>query len=623
MAAEEAGLLILRFTGVVVNQPPSVPVLLSPSDGATVSPTPTFKLKATDPDGDNVKFRIEAKQGGITKVFETPFVASGAEATYTVPSNQALIDGQWTWKAKAIDQWGAESGWSQERSFTVKKDAPDLVPKDLVVNPTKVMPGGKVTVSVKVFNQGRVKASASKTRVRLSQSANAPSTSDPLLAEFNTPELNVNQYVTHSKEVTIPSDTQPGDYYVWVIVDADSTAGQSDETNDRIKVALKVEAAAPAGVIDVTVFDVSVNLDTGVINTTSPLSGITVILLKGGQQVASKKTGGDGKVRFEGQSAGDYIVEAFFADSQRGLIFRSQKSVTISESSSASTTLHLGVSLVRQIWDIKGKLERLKFSLYGFSFELPWIGYDTQRISEAATTLARDVTDSEKALQALERLLLASELSNRFLRDAESLSSELIGALVDIALVTWAALDLIGKVKETIRAISAGFEKWALEGLVNKIIEKIVWMHFKALSLALKLAKQEQLSVFVDEIARIVEEKANKGEAFKGKDYAIQSLGKAIISSELGMIISKLLYVSKTQGSLDMVAGWSKEGNFSGSWQGAYNQFTSFYTQIHRENEHTVQKSASLRGAAGFISRDTPLYSGNHKLAHIFGLAGA
>ncbi len=109
----------------------SFPILLSPPEGATVSPTPTFKLKATDPDGNQVKFRVEAKQGGITKVFEIPFVASGAEATYTVPSNQALIDGQWTWRAKAIDQRDAESNWRETRSFTVRRPT-------IAVNPTSL-----------------------------------------------------------------------------------------------------------------------------------------------------------------------------------------------------------------------------------------------------------------------------------------------------------------------------------------------------------------------------------------------------------------------------------------------------------------------------------------------------
>jgi len=230
-----------RKVKFVPNTAPNCPTLLFPESGVAISPTPTFKVKSDDPEEDQVKFRIEAKQGGITKVFDTPFVASGAEATYTVPSNQAFIDGQWTWKAKAIDKRGAESGWSETRSFIVRRDAPDLVPKDLWVNPTAVMPGGIVTVSVKVFNQGRVKASASKTKIQLSQRQDAPSPSDYMLVEFSTPELNPGQSLTHTQgKITIPSNIQFGNYYLWVTVDADGTANQIDRANDQIRTELRV-----------------------------------------------------------------------------------------------------------------------------------------------------------------------------------------------------------------------------------------------------------------------------------------------------------------------------------------------------------------------------------------------
>ncbi len=119
------------FTVDVTNQPPSVPVLLAPAANATVSPAPTFRLKADDPDNDEVKFRIEMRGANITKVAETGFVASGSEATYTL--NQPLTDGQWVWKAKAIDKRNAESGWSGERTFTVSSNAPDLVAKDFLL----------------------------------------------------------------------------------------------------------------------------------------------------------------------------------------------------------------------------------------------------------------------------------------------------------------------------------------------------------------------------------------------------------------------------------------------------------------------------------------------------------
>jgi hypothetical protein len=241
-----AGLFILRFTGAQpVNRPPSVPVLLSPANNATVSPTPTFKVKSEDPDGDQVKFEIEVVKGSETKRFETGFFASGSEATFTVPENQSLSEGQWSWRARAIDSKGAASDWSSAWTFTVQVQVakPDLVPKDLTLSASEVEAGGKVRVRFKVVNQGQAKANPSKTNVRLSPSPDRPTKDDPLLVSFDTPALDPNQSVTHEAEVTIPAETKAGDYYVWVIVDVDSTAGQSDESNDRIKAPLKVKAA--------------------------------------------------------------------------------------------------------------------------------------------------------------------------------------------------------------------------------------------------------------------------------------------------------------------------------------------------------------------------------------------
>jgi len=236
-----AGLIILRFTGAQpVNRPPSVPVLLSPANNATVSPVPAFKLKSDDPDNDQVMFIMEVKQGGILKSFQTGFYSSGVEVTYS-DSKQPLSDGQWQWRAKARDKRGAESGWSEWKTFTVQSNLPDLVPIDLKVTPDTAKPGSDVIVSFKVLNQGRKRANASKTRIILSKSASEPSSSDPLLKELSTPALDPNKSQDYSQSVTIPADIQTGDYYVWVVVDVDKTSGQGDDTNDKAKFPIKVQ----------------------------------------------------------------------------------------------------------------------------------------------------------------------------------------------------------------------------------------------------------------------------------------------------------------------------------------------------------------------------------------------
>jgi hypothetical protein len=112
---------------IIVNQVVSVPELLSPISGAIVRPTVTFKLKSTDPDGDRVKFVIEARKGNEVKTYETGFVASGQEASLTVP--EGLSSGEWKWKAKAIDERGQESSFSSEQTFIVNQlpTKPELI----------------------------------------------------------------------------------------------------------------------------------------------------------------------------------------------------------------------------------------------------------------------------------------------------------------------------------------------------------------------------------------------------------------------------------------------------------------------------------------------------------------
>ncbi|GIV16045.1 MAG: hypothetical protein KatS3mg022_1480 [Armatimonadota bacterium] len=249
--AESAWSEAWSFT-VATNRAPAVPTLIAPAPNAVITPTPTFRLRTDDPNGERVKFVIRLSRGTEARSFVTEFVSSGADATYTVPSAQPLSQGPWSWRAKAIDEQGVESGWSEAREFTVRIDKCDLSPVEVNVSSPKAMAGGKVTISVRITNRGDAPSSASRTRVQISRSANAPSTSDRALTEFLTPTLGVNQSITHESEVIIPADMQPGDYTVWVIVDANGVLDQSDRSNDQNKVALRVVLGAqvwlPAGV---------------------------------------------------------------------------------------------------------------------------------------------------------------------------------------------------------------------------------------------------------------------------------------------------------------------------------------------------------------------------------------
>jgi probable HAF family extracellular repeat protein len=110
----------LLDTGVSSNRPPAVPTLIAPAHNARVSSLPTFQLRASDPDGDRVRFEVQVWQGSDVRTFSVPasgYVASDQVASGTPP--QPLPAGTWRWKARTWDERGGVSSWSGERTFQV------------------------------------------------------------------------------------------------------------------------------------------------------------------------------------------------------------------------------------------------------------------------------------------------------------------------------------------------------------------------------------------------------------------------------------------------------------------------------------------------------------------------
>jgi hypothetical protein len=125
VADGSGGMFVLRFTGVVVNNPPNQPTGLSQfkSDGITSIPfggttdesTVVLKGDVSDPDGDQVRLQVELRRldeygGGFTgePTHESDWVESGSQASITV---YGLINADYHWRARAIDSNGATSSW--------------------------------------------------------------------------------------------------------------------------------------------------------------------------------------------------------------------------------------------------------------------------------------------------------------------------------------------------------------------------------------------------------------------------------------------------------------------------------------------------------------------------------
>ncbi len=103
-----------------LNDSPSAVEITEPAAGAMVSPTPTFVLKADDPQGDSLAYRIELKRDTVTIHWQTAFADPGIAASFTLPDSLALAGGTWEFRVRAMDWKTALGYWSQWRTITVE-----------------------------------------------------------------------------------------------------------------------------------------------------------------------------------------------------------------------------------------------------------------------------------------------------------------------------------------------------------------------------------------------------------------------------------------------------------------------------------------------------------------------
>lgn len=145
-----------------------------------------------------------------------------------------------------VYNWGTTSG-SGTFQICVTGTAssnPDLITQNFNMSPNPVNAGSNLAISFDVKNQGGSTSNACTTNVRINQSSSSVSSSDPLIASLSTPSLAANATTTLNTNYTVPS-TYSGTYYVWVILDVNSTAGQgtANEANDKTNYQLIVNSS--------------------------------------------------------------------------------------------------------------------------------------------------------------------------------------------------------------------------------------------------------------------------------------------------------------------------------------------------------------------------------------------
>ncbi len=156
---------------------------------------------------------------------------SGRTGTVTLGPTLASLGGvTYTWWYvdfdSGFDGWVASTGLVLVSSGTV-----DVQPLNVTRTPSTVAPGGSISVSWQIRNNGSAIAASSQSQVRISSSgSNSGGGANNVGSPVATGTIAGGTTINQTRSVTAP--TTPGIYYVWVVSDNTSVLTQTDYSND-------------------------------------------------------------------------------------------------------------------------------------------------------------------------------------------------------------------------------------------------------------------------------------------------------------------------------------------------------------------------------------------------------
>lgn len=97
------------------------PTMSAPLNGADISPSPILRVIASPATSRTVKYQVEATKAGdgSVRTFESDFVTTGTNTDIFVPYLSGLTAGNWTLRARCLDDQGRAGSWSSSRAVSV------------------------------------------------------------------------------------------------------------------------------------------------------------------------------------------------------------------------------------------------------------------------------------------------------------------------------------------------------------------------------------------------------------------------------------------------------------------------------------------------------------------------
>jgi cysteine-rich repeat protein len=217
------------------NRPPVLAPIPNQSIGA--QQTLTFTASAVDPDaGQILSYSLMGAPSGavidsVTGVFSwTPTLAQFGTFNFSV---------------KAMDDGSPPASASRPVVVTVSAPPPDLIETSVATSATAVLPGGTISVTDTVSNQG-ANARSFVVGFHLSGDTAYGGSDDVAFSTTRSvSSLAASATSTGSKTLTVPKSASLGDYHVCAAADSTNTVTEASETNNSLCTVSTIRVTRP------------------------------------------------------------------------------------------------------------------------------------------------------------------------------------------------------------------------------------------------------------------------------------------------------------------------------------------------------------------------------------------